>query len=188
MAYKFNDEDKEGGDFAERLPFGVNDVVITAVEAGATDDGKEFVKITVENAAGVSEEARVWFTEKSAKYSFATLRQIAVHNADAADKEKARMAIENCVDTEALAKLLTKNCIGGQAWVEKYYDPSRTYEREGQTYRSINTNLRGYEPKLKPELLDDKQTSGNAAVDKAFPGAEKVDASEGIPADDNWGK
>jgi hypothetical protein len=186
MAYSFNDGDKAASDFAPRLPFGVSNVVITDARTGATDSGSEYIELDVENAEGISESVRVYFTDKAAKYSFQTLRQIIIHNADAANKEKARLAVESVGDSDELVAILKKKTIGGQAWVEKYYDPSRTYQgSDGNTYRSVNTNLRGYEPKLKPELLEAPK---NNTVSTPFGAATEApaDASGAIPADDAW--
>lgn len=188
MAYDFNEEDKSVEDMAERMPFGVNRVELLEAIAGVTDAGKDYIELKVANDTGMEDSARVWFVGGASKYSFATLRQIAVHHAKDADKEKARMAVENCKNSDDLAALLNKMVIGGELWLTKYYDPINTYEREGNTYRSINKNLYGYEPKLKPELLDAPK-AGNAgdAVTDAFPGAT-AEASDAIPSDDAWGK
>jgi hypothetical protein len=189
MAYKFTSEDKVDVERKEYLPFGVNDVKLVGATAGETESSKDFIELTVANADGVEDNARVWFTGGASPYSFQTIKQIVVHSAKTdADKEKARMAIENTVDTDEMVDLLNKRCVGGQLWVTKYLDPTRTYSNSaGEVKQSINTSIYGYEPKLKPELMP-TETSGNAAVDSAFPGATKVDASEGIPSDDGWGK
>jgi hypothetical protein len=83
-----------------------------------------------------------------------------VHSAKTdADKEKARMAVENCKDTDDLSNLINDKCVGAECWVTKYYDPTRTYSNNaGEVKKSINTNLYGYEPKLKPELMPQTDT------------------------------
>lgn len=190
MAYKFNDEDKAASDMAERMPFGVSKVALLEAEAGITDNGKDYIELKVANADGIEDSARVWFTGKASPYSFATLRQIAVHNASAANKEKARMGIESVKDNDELVFLLNKNCIGGELWFTKYYHPTDTYQgSDGQQYRSTNTNIYGYEPKEKPELMPGKMSSddANEAVTAAF-GATEAVATDTIPADDAWGK
>lgn len=187
MAYKFNDEDKSVADQAERMPFGVNRVYLIGATAGETDAGKDFVELTFKNDDEIEDTARVWFTGGASKYSFATLRQIAVHNAKDAEKESVRLAVESCKDNDELVALLNKNVVGGEFWVEKYYDPISTYTgTDGNEYRSVNRNIRGYEPKLKPELLDKPAD----AVQSTFPGAEPVSGKEAadIPADNAWGK
>lgn len=184
MAYKFNDEDKAASDMAERMPFGVNTVRLVGATAGETEAGKDFIELEVENAEGVTDKARVWFVGGAAKYSFATLRQIAVHNANPSDKEKARMAVESVADNEALADLLNTNCIGGELWLTKYYDPAKTYQgTDGNEYRSVNTNIYGYEPKSKPELMD---APAQTAVQATFPGAT-AEPTANVPSDDAWG-
>lgn len=161
MSYNFSDEDKveTNTEFTDRLPFGVNDVQLVGATSGQTEAGKDYIELTVTNKDGIEESARVWFTGGASQYSFNTVKQIVVHNAKTdADKEKARAAVENCTNTDEMADLLNSKTVGGQLWVTKYYDPNRTYQNaSGQTRRSINTNIVGYEPKEKPELLNLKQ-------------------------------
>lgn len=183
MAYKFTSEDKVDVERKEYLPFGVNDVKLVGATAGETESGKDYIELTVANADGTEDNARVWFTGGASPYSFQTIKQIVTHAAKTdADKEKARMAVENTKDTDDMADLLNSKCVGGQLWVTKYLDPTRTYQNSnGEVKQSINTSIYGYEPKLKPELMP-KETSGNDAVDQTFPGATAADASEGIPS------
>lgn len=185
MSYKFNNEDRkqanEVSEQTERLPFGVNNVKLVGATASETPEGKEFLALTVSNGE-VEAEARVWFTGKASPYSLQTIQQIVVHSASEADKEKARMGVQTVADLDALADLLNKMCVGAELWVTVYYDPSRTYvNQNGETKRSINTNVYGYEPKLKPELMP-----SDKAVTDAFPGAAPVSGST-VPADDAWG-
>lgn len=154
MAYNFNDEDKTAEERKDYLPFGVNVCKLVGATAGQTEAGKDYIEVTV-NSNGIEDNARVWFTGGAAKYSFQTIQQIVVHSAktDGA-KEQARQAADKCKDTDELANLLNSKCVGAECWVTKYYDPSRTYENSsGETKKSINTNLYGYAPKLKPELM-----------------------------------
>lgn len=186
MAYNFSDEDKAAtSDFQDRIPFGVHEVQFVGASAGETEANKDYIDVTVADASGVEERVRVWFTGGASPYSFQTLRQIAVHTAKTDDaKEKARMAVENTKNTDELANLLNKNCVGGSLWFTKYYDPSRTYDSNGQTRRSINTNVYGYEPKPKPELMP----SDAENVQKTFPGAKPDDAEAAgsVPPDSAW--
>jgi hypothetical protein len=154
MAYKFNDEDKTAPERTDYLPFGVNTVEIVGATAGETDAGKDYIEVTVK-LGDIEDNARLWFTGGASKYSFQTLQQIVVHSAKTdADKEKARMAAEKCVDTDDMANLLNSKCVGAECWVTKYYDPTRTYSNaNGDLKKSINTNLYGYKPNEKPELM-----------------------------------
>ena len=154
MSYKFNDEDKQAEARQEYLPFGVNVCKLVGATSGVTEAGKDYIAVTVDSD-GIEADARVWFTGGAAKYSFQTIQQIVVHSAktDTA-KEQARQATDKCQDTDALANLLNSKCVGAECWVTVYYDPARTYTNSnGELKKSINTNLYGYEPKLKPELL-----------------------------------
>lgn len=191
MAYKFNDEDKaEMSDFPDRIPFGVNKVQLVGVTPNEADNGNVFLEVTVTDSAGTEETARLYFTDKAAPYSFNTLRQIVVHSAKTdSDKEKARQAIENTADSDEIAELLNTKCVGAECWFTKYYDPERTYEgKDGVTRRSINTNLYGYEPKERPELMPNKEGADDRDERAADPldGAEPASADEtaGIPS--NW--
>lgn len=189
MSYQFNDEDKEETSFPERMPFGVNRVQLVGVTAGETDAGKDFMELTVVNEAGLEETARVWFVGGASKYSFNTLRQIVVHSAKTdSDKEKARQAVESTVDNDALADLMNTKCVGCELWLTKYYDPERTYTTENGTFRSINKNIYGYEPKEKPELMPNKQGADDRdEKPEDYPvGGEpaKGSAADNIP--DNW--
>lgn len=192
MSYVFEDEDKVANEFNERIPFGISEVQFVGATAGETEAGKDFIEVTVTDKDGLEDSARVWFVGGAAKFSFDTLRQIAVHIAkDDKAKEKARMAVENVKDNDELAELLNKNCIGGHLWFTKYFDPSRTYQgSDGVTRRSINNSVLGYEPKLKPELMPD--TSGgrpvSSGVEDVFPGAEIAtgDAAAKVPKKSDW--
>jgi hypothetical protein len=159
MAHKFSDEDKTAEERKDYLPFGVNTVKLVGATAGETESGKDYIEVTVATDDGIEDNARVWFTGGASKYSFQTIQQIVVHSAktDSA-KEKARMEVEKCVDTDEMTNLLNSKCVGAECWVTKYYDPTRTYvNQSGETKKSINTNLYGYEPKLKPELMPVEQ-------------------------------
>lgn len=177
MSYKITSEDREVTEHREYLPFGVNTVKLVGATAGETEAGKDYIELTVE-ADGIEDNARVWFTGGASKYSFQTIQQIVVHSAktDSA-KEQARLAVEKCVDTDEMANLLNSKCVGGELWVTKYYDPSRTYTNaNGETKKSVNTNVYGYEPKLKPELMPEAKP-----VDTVHPVDDSSSAS--IPSE-----
>lgn len=189
MAYKFNDEDKVVEDMAERMPFGVNTVRLVGATAGETEAGKDYIELAVENEAGLTETARVWFVGKASPYSFATLRQIIVHNADDKHKEEARLAVESVADNEALADLMNSKCIGGELWLTKYYDPSNTYQgNDGNVYKSVNKNLYGYAPKLKPELMEGTPAQVSTPFGNATVADAPADAGGTVPPASAWGK
>lgn len=169
MSYAFKDGDKDAVERKEYMPFGVNTVTLLGATPGQTDAGKDYIELTVKNADGVEDNARVWFVGGASKYSFQTLQGIVVHSAKTpADKEKARMATEKCQSSDELADLLNSKSVGGELWLTKYYDPTRTYTNQsGEPKRSINTNVYAYEPKLKPELMPQEE----APVDNSVHGA-----------------
>lgn len=197
----FADDDKQVKEFSERIPFGVTKVQLMLAESSPEGAEKEYIDIHVTTAEGLEDRARLWFTGGATNISFNTLRQIIVHGAQGDDqKAKARDAVDACADTDELVALINEKCIGGECWVTKYYDPSRTYENSaGETKRSINTNIYGYEPKLKPELMPQKSGADlfHEAATKVMPGSKEVPfASDGdapgttvapeIPGKDGW--
>lgn len=188
---KFNDTTKEvrepnSGNYFD---YGVHRVQLGLFELGGTGEGeKEYIEVTVIDPEDGerTDTVRLWFsTDKAANYSFNTLRQIAVHNAPEDKKDAARDAMDAVEDTAALEALLNEKLIGGECWYTKYQDPQRTYQaQDGSTRRSVNKNIYGYEPKLRPELMpkdQDQITTDN--VDKIFPGAEDV-TPKNVP--DSW--
>lgn len=188
---KFNDETKAVKEFGggNWFDFGVHKVQMILFENGGLEDGQsEYVEVSVGDPEDgeKTDTVRLYFTEKAANYSFNTFRQIAVHNAGSdKGKDAARDAIDAVQDTTELVELLNDKLIGKECWFTKYYDPKRTYESQsGEVKKSVNKNIYGYEPKLKPELMPDQ--AGVADSDKvtdAFPDSEKVkgDAAGNIP-------
>lgn len=203
MSYDFNKEDKEIKEFADRIPFGVHQVQLVGAEAGETDVGTNFIEMSIVSANGIEDKARLWFTGGASNISFNTIRQILVHNGKTEEqKAQVRDKVDAAKNTDELAEILTAFS-GAQLWLTKYYDPTRTYTNQaGETKRSINTNVYGYEPKLKPELMPQKSTVDQVldSVQRAMPGAElevpfgsKGDApgssaASTIPADKDWSK
>lgn len=182
---KFNDETKAVKEFSDsnRLPFGVSKVQISAIGLDHTDDNKEFVEVEVVGANGEEDSSRLWFTsDKAANFSFNVLRQIYVHNAPEEVKEAARETMDAVKTTEELVEKLQEKLLGGECWFTKYYDPSRTYTTDSGTFRSVNRNVFGYEPKLRTDLMP-QEAAGGTAVDKTFPGATPADSDTtgGIP-------
>lgn len=184
---KFNDEDKVDSGFSnDYMPFGVSSVSLMLFEHGGTGDGEsEYIEATVcdPNDDEKTETARFWFsTDKSANISFNAIRQIVVHNAKEADKAKAREAVDACADGDELTALLNEKLIGGQCWFTKYYDQTRTYQnKSGVTKKSVNKNLYGYEPKLKPELMPQDESKTTVAEQVGGEGVTN-DASVKIPS------
>lgn len=191
MSRSISDEAKEfEGNSKSWLDFGVHEVQIMLVESGQTDSGTDFIEFTLVGPNEEEERARVWLTEKSEKYTFATLKSIYTHCAPEDKKEAAREELEKCKDYDEVVELFNKRCIGKQIWFTKYPDPTRTYiNSQGETKQSINTNIYGYAPKPRDDLLPQKDTVHDVSdedlknVNKAIPGAKK-DASGGIP--DDW--
>lgn len=199
MSHEFNSEDKEVKDFNDRIGFGVHKVQLVSAEAGATEAGKDYVELTVVSGDGIEDKARVWFTGGASNISFNTLRQILVHSVkDEAKKGIVRDAVDAAKNTDELVVFLNK-ASGCELWLTKYYDPTRTYQNKaGVTKRSINTNLYGYEPKPKPELMPKDDSQGQITrenVHEVFPGGQDVPfesasdaAGSTVPADDAWAK
>lgn len=189
MSYSLSKEDKEIKEFSESLPFGVTKVQFTGAIADETEAGKDFIEVGVVNKEGVEDSARCWFVGGAANISFNTLHAIAVHQGkDEKAKQEIRDRMDNCETTDDIVEVLNDVCgNGGELWFTKYYDPKRTYEREGRTYKSVNKNVLGYEPKEKPELMPNKESADDrderTAAEKTFPGATKADGAD-IP--DNW--
>lgn len=183
MSYNFGDKDKEVREFSESMPFGINVVQLMQVEAVTAENGKDYIELTVTSKDGIEDTARCYFVGGAVNISFNTLRQIAVHIAkDEEEKQAARDAVDATNNTEELAAYLNEKCIGGELWFTKYYDATRTYTTENGTFRSINKNVVGYEPKLKPELMPQKAPAGG---DANFPGSEAAtgDAAANVPKD-----
>lgn len=185
---KFSEDTKQVKDAPNGnwFGFGVHKVNIGMIELSPADAEKEYIEITVVGDDEEEDTARVWFTsEKAANYSFNVLRGIYVHNAPEAAKDAARETMDAVQDTTEFVAKLNEKLIGGECWFTKYLDPTRTYiAADGTTKQSVNKNIYGYEPKLRPALLPkEAPTSGNTTVDAAFPGAQKAsnDIAAGIP-------
>jgi hypothetical protein len=193
MSYQFNDEDREEVNFQNGMPFGVTKVQLLLAEAGTTEKGKEYIEITVADANGVEDAARVWFVGGASKFSFNTLRDILVHQGKTEEeKEALRQAANTAADAEALCALLNEK-VGGELWFTKYYDAKGgTYTNEYGTFKSTNKNIYGYEPQEKPELMPSKDSKGDGGEQvhlDTLGDAEditKTDAAGAVPK--NWAK
>lgn len=194
MAHEFNAEEKEVKEFADRIGFGVHKVQLVSADAGTTTDDKDFIELNIISEDGIEDSARLWFTGGASNISFNTLRQILVHSVkDEAKKAVVRDAVDAAKDTDELVTYLNK-AAGCELWLTKYYDPKRTYQNaQGQTRKSINTNVYGYEPKLKPELMPPANTGpvdlGALGVGQQVPFESDGDApGSTVPSDDAWAK
>jgi hypothetical protein len=199
---KINDENKTVIEFNDKyFGYGVHSVKISDVTLGEAGD-KEYIEVTVVDPEDleITDSARVWFTsDKAVNYSFNVLRQIFVHCAPEAKKDEAREMFNKIGDTDTLAQIMEK-CIGRQIWFTKYIDPERTYtDQQGNVRPSVNKNVMGYEPKLKPELLPKTGPMNMdgmlGKVNEVMPGSQEVPfESKGdapgshVPADDAWAK
>lgn len=162
------------------LPFGVTKVQIVGFSEGKTDSGKEYVEVAFVTAEGIEDRARVWFsTDAAARYSFNTLRTIFLHSCPEDEKEKATKAIDAVPTTEKLVELIAPRLAGKEMWVTKYVDPTRTYEKNGQTFKSVNVNVYGHEPKLNEELMPKPQARQSVA--QAVGGVFDAAAGEDVP-------
>lgn len=156
---QFTDEDKEGTEFKDTFfKFGVHKVQIDGVVIDEDDQDREYVEVGVidpENA-DTTANVRMWLhTDGSKKFTFSRLRDLYVHNAPKEEKENARISFDAVEDGVELIQLLDK-LIGKDAWIDVYPDPTRKYQNsKGEWKPSINTNIYGYEPKPRPELLPD---------------------------------
>lgn len=185
MGYKFNDEDKVESEFNNNyFGYGVHKVQLMLFTADHMEDGREYVDVDFcdPNDGEKVDKVRMWFVGGAAPISFNNLRQIAVHNASEANKEKARMAVEETADSEALVELLNDKLIGKEAWFTKYMDPKRTYiGKDGQTRKSVNKNLYGYEPKLNESLMPAPADEQGNPLAGSTPASD--DAKANIPKD-----
>lgn len=173
----FNASHKE--EVSSYLGFGVHKVKILGFNLGGTGEGeKEYVEVGFVSEDGAFEDkARVWFsTDNAAKFSFNTLRTIFLHNCPEEKRDAARKAIDAVASTAKLVEMLESKLIGKEMWATKYLDPKRTYEKNGRTFQSINTNIYGYEPKLNEALMPKAKESAAEAASAVFGEATPADA------------
>lgn len=185
---KFTDENKEVKEFKDNyFSYGVHKVKIAFLEADQTDDGKEFIEVTVMDPEDeeLTDTARVWFTtDKAINYSFNVLRGIYTHNAPEDKKAEAGATFDAVTDLKELEKIMQK-VVGGECWFTKYQDPTRTYPAaDGSIRKSVNKNVMGYEPKLREDLLPKEEGSDQITKDNVngiFGGAEPFTEKDQIP-------
>lgn len=201
MAHEFNADEKEVKEFSERIGFGVHSVLLVSAEAGSDKADKDYIDVTVVSEDGIEETVRMWFTGGASNISFNTLRQILVHSVDTEEKKAAvRDGVDAVKNTDELTAMLNKAAGSGHAelWMTKYYDATRTYTNaQGQTRRSINTNIYGYQPKLKSELMpkEDAAKSNDPLAGTPLAGGEEVPFESAgdapgstVPKKDAWAK
>lgn len=185
MAHTFNDDEKEVREFAQSMPFGVNVVQITGAISDQTEKGTEFIEVGVVNEQGVEDSAKLYFTGGASNISFNNLRQLAVHcvGEDEEAKEAARKKVDEAKDTDELATIISELCTGKSAWFTKYYDAKgSTFTNEFGTFKSVQKNVLGYEPKLKPELMPKPADNQGDPLAGAEPATGE--AADNIPS--NW--
>ena len=190
MSYQFNDDDKEVREFAETMPFGITVVQVTGALADQTEKGVDFIEVGVVAENGVEDSAKLFFTGGASNISFNTLRQIAVHCAETEEaKEAARQRVDAVKDGDELAAVISELCTGKQIWFTKYYDAKgRTFTNEHGTFKSINKNVLGYEPKLKTELMPKPANDDGEAKEVDTPFGKATDAGATVPKDGDWAK
>lgn len=148
----FNDDDKKeiaqgAAGFYEE---GVYPVQIVDVTGGETDKGSEFFEFEVVGAEGQEGKVRIYFTEKAKPYSFNTVRNIFVHNTVEKNRDKVREQVDACKNTDELLKLC-EALRGKDCWVlVQYTGDTYTNPSSGKSYKNVNRNLYGYEPKFTP--------------------------------------
>lgn len=184
---KFTDEDKAVKEFNDNnFRFGVHKVALMQFDLTEKGD-KECVEIFVTGENGEEDSAVVWLSTPAARnYTFNVLRGIYVHNAPEEHKDEARDTFDALVDPESMVQLLNEKLIGGEAWFTKLYDPERTYTNDKGTFRSVNKNVYGYQPKDRPDLMptpkdDVADADPLAGAEPVAPGSA---AANGIPK--NW--
>lgn len=158
---QFSEAEKEEMTFKDTFfKYGVHKVQVDGRAIERDDQDRAYMEIGVVDPdnSDITTTVRMWLhTEGARKFTFNTLRNIYVHNAPEDQKEAARKTFDAIKDGTDLLVALDK-VIGGEAWIDVYPDPERTYQNaKGETKPSINTNIYGYEPKLKPELIPDTQ-------------------------------
>lgn len=180
---KLNQEDKIVKEYGDSLPFGISKVQLLMAELKTTKNDKEFIEITVSTEDGIEDSASLFFVGGAVNISFNTIRAICVHQGKTDEEKQAiRDKVDSADSTEQLVEILNEY-IGGELWFTKYYDTSRTYEKNGQVKKSINKSVYGYEPKLRLDLMP-KQV--DKSVQEYFPEAKNISNSDAaIP--ENWG-
>lgn len=149
----FNQETKKEVSNNQYFGEGVHVVTILGITSDTSTD-KEFWKVELEGENGEEGDARLYWTEKAAPYSFNTIRQIFVHNTVDANKDKIRATVDATNNTAELLKL-SQSLIGKKAWYKVEKSGGQYLGSDGTMKDSYNKNLFGYEPKMKKVTADD---------------------------------
>lgn len=143
---------------------GVHEVMIGMAEFNETAAGDIYLHVAVAGKSGEESSARLYFTDKSTKYSIDTIRKILIHNAES-DEKKAEIREYFNTKVKCLLDLkpLARSLIGKQAWL-KIEKSDRTYVGEGgKTRNSYDRDLYGFEPRMKNREAMEPETPQSAA-------------------------
>lgn len=153
----FTEEDKverQGGKFFDE---GIHEVKVGQVVFDKMDDGREYAEFTVFDPEDNDRTAstRFWFHTSGARsYAFGQIRNMFVHNAPEADKEKVREKFNKIKNTAELEAAIEKVLVGqaAQVWLQVYQDG--TYKKDGEDKPSYNRDIFGYKPQPKQTPAD----------------------------------
>lgn len=184
---KFTDEIKQAKEFNDSpyFGYGVHKVQIDLVEFGSTDNGKEYIEVSIVGENGEEDKVRVWFTSvKAATYSWNVLRLIAVHNTPEDKRDEMKAKFDALEDPVQMADLMTE-FYGKECWFTKYPSKDRTYlASDGSTKKSIDKNIMGYEPKPQPDRIPQ---SDKDMLNQTFPeGDGPVDLNANAKIPNEW--
>lgn len=187
----FTDEHKKESNFGQRFAFGVHKVSILGFNLCGTEEGeKEYVEVGFTDEEGRKEgNVRLYFnTEGNSPISFDILRTIFVHNAPEDKKEAAKASFNGVENSKKMVDLLNSKLIGKEMWYTKYYDAKGgTYQKEGQTYRSVRESVMGYPTNPKLDLMPKPKESVTQAAGEVFPNDEPFPSSPAKGADEeSW--
>lgn len=151
---KFNADHKKEINSNGYFKEGVHRVKIADIGSGKTDKGTDYIEFFLLGENGEEDAARIWFTDKSAVYSFNNIRNIFVHNAPEDKKDHTRNAIDALEDTESLAKAC-EMLKGKECWFSVYKNADRPYmAKDGSMKPSFDKNIYGYAPTEKDTEAD----------------------------------
>lgn len=176
-------------EYIDRISFGVHKGKIVGFADGVTEGGVPYIDVAFD-VDGIEDSTRLFFgTVKGAKYSFNTLKGIYTHNAPESQKETARKGLDKVNNSEELIEALNSKLVGKELWVSKFYDPTRVYMgSDGKQHRSVNVDVYGYEPPMKPELMPQKNVAdmseSEVAANLGLSDSDKA-TDEAI---DGWGR
>lgn len=159
----FTEDDKAERSGGKYFDEGIHEVRIGAVKFDKTNDDREFAEFTVfGNGDDEEREAktRFWFHTAGARgYSFGAIRNMFVHHAPEAEKEKTREKFNKIKNTAELDAAIQKVLVGGaaQVWLQVYQDG--TYkDNDGNDKPSFNRDIYGYLPPEKKKAVNHPET------------------------------